>query len=190
MTNCEDTLIGLDDLSKLAQEFECEKFTLCDFTKHYDKLFHGFRDKEFNLFEIGILKGASMRMWEAYFHKAQIYAIDTYVRATLQSSDRVHCTLMNQCEKVRLRELAEYVGKFFIICDDGSHEAPDMIDSMEVLYPFLEEGGYYIVEDILPETKQPVYDFITTLPHKIVCKEVSRYRPEIDMVILQKCTKT
>jgi len=179
----------MDELSQIAQEFDCEKYTLCDFTKYYDEVFTCIRNDTFNLFEIGIYRGASMRMWEKYFPNAQIYAIDTDSRHMKHSSDRVHCYYMNQCDKAMLSELADYVGKFKIICDDGSHEASDMVASLEVLYPYLEDGGYYIVEDILPEAKLEVYKYISTLPHRVVTLATARYRPEVDMVILQKCTK-
>lgn len=179
----------LDPLSAIAKEFDCEKFTLCDFTKYYHDLFKDFRNDKFNLFEIGIYKGASMRMWEKYFPNADVYAIDTDLRHMKHSSAKVHTYYLNQCDKDRLSELMDYIGECRIICDDGSHEAPDMVASLEVLYPHLEEGGYYIVEDILPEAKEQVYRHINTLKHKVLVKAQARYRPEVDLLIIQKCTK-
>ena len=176
----------MDPLSVLADEFGCEKYHLCDITKYYDQILSPFRDKEFNLLEIGVYRGASMRMWEKYFPKAHIYGIDIALEALKHSSDRVHCLLMNQGDKPRVRELAEYVGKFLFICDDGSHDGTDVIDSIDVLHPFLEDGGYYAIEDIQPKFKDMIDNHLDTLPLKKVAYYPSMYRPEEGMWILQK----
>ena len=42
----------------------------------YDKHFAPFRDQNINILEIGVLRGGSMRMWEKYFPKANIFGID------------------------------------------------------------------------------------------------------------------
>lgn len=181
--------MGLDPMSEIANDVQCEKFTLCDFTKYYHELFKDFRNDSFNIFEIGIYMGASLMMWERYFPHASIYAIDTDSRTLKHSSDRSHTYYINQCDKPKLAELMEYIGQCRIMCDDGSHEASDMVASLEVCYPYLEEVGYYIIEDILPEAKEQVYAYVNTLPHEVVTKATSRYRPEVDLLIIKKCTK-
>jgi len=38
--------------------------------------------------------------------------------------------------------------KFDIIVDDGSHDMNDIKISLDVLFPFLKEGGLYLIEDL------------------------------------------
>lgn len=178
MNNC------LDELSAIAEDCLCEKFSLCDFTKHYDKLFSQYRNDKFNLLEIGVFNGQSMRMWERYFPNAEIFGIDIDDACLDMGSDRSHIYIMNQSNKEELGALCDYAGEFFIACDDGSHAYKDMIASFDVVYPYVKKGGFYIIEDILPACKEPIYKRIEGL--KVVSKAVSRYRPEIDMVIIQK----
>jgi hypothetical protein len=136
------------------------------------------------MLEIGVWNGQSMRMWERYFPNAEIFGIDIDDCCLDSSSDRTHIYIMNQSNKEELGALCDYAGEFFIACDDGSHVAKDMIASFDVVYPYVSKGGFYIIEDILPDCKEPVYEHIKG--KKIVSKAVSRYRPEIDMVIIQK----
>jgi cephalosporin hydroxylase len=176
----------MDELSLLADEFGCEKYHLCDITKYYDKILSPFRDKEFNLLEIGVYHGSSMRMWESYFTKVNIYGIDITIDSLKHSSDRVHCMLINQSDVYKLSELAHYVGKFFLICDDGSHHGEDVINSLNVLHPFLEVGGFYFIEDIQPKFKDMIEKHLDTLPLKKISYHTSKHAPEEGLWILQK----
>ena len=69
-----------NDLSKLALAFETDKEGSHYYAKHYQHHFHHLRDKKLNLLEIGIggydcpkSGGNSLRMWKAYFPKANIF---------------------------------------------------------------------------------------------------------------------
>lgn len=46
------------------------------YTPLYHELFTPHRDQQFSLVEIGVLNGASIRMWRDYFPEATIYAVD------------------------------------------------------------------------------------------------------------------
>src|SRR6266576_2946332 len=47
-----------------------------DYLRHYEERFGKLRDAELNLIEIGVLDGASLRMWVKFFSKAQIVGVD------------------------------------------------------------------------------------------------------------------
>ena len=67
------------------------------------------------------------------------------------------------------RDLASVILKFYskdlkdvmfdIIIDDGLHHFPTNYSMLRVLYDKLNEGGYYIIEDILNYDKNLVTDF-------------------------------
>ena len=42
----------------------------------YDKHFTKYRELPINILEIGILNGGSLQIWEKYFPRAKIFAID------------------------------------------------------------------------------------------------------------------
>ena len=44
-----------------------------DYLRHYDFLFHPFREDTFSLVEFGCQKGNSLRMWEEYFPNAELF---------------------------------------------------------------------------------------------------------------------
>lgn len=175
----------IDELSRIAYEVNCDKVTISKFTEAYDSFFRKHRNEKFNLLEIGVWNGGSMAMWEEYFPNAQIFGIDMDDRCIHSSSHRVHIHIANQANKEEMEKICDYIGELFIVCDDGSHRADDIIISLDTIYPYLSNGGYYIIEDILPECKEKVYSHIKD--YNIVHKSSSAHRPEVDMVIIQKC---
>ena len=121
----------------------------CGFERYYDILFKEFQDKEFNLFEIGIFKGNSMYMWQDYFSKANIYAIDIFENFALKYfGERVKTFAVAQDNKERLTNLVDEIGTFDIIIDDGGHQLPLQTASFEVLGKYVNKGGLYCIEDV------------------------------------------
>lgn len=175
----------MDELSRIADIYKCEKYSLCNYTPFYDALFNKYRDKEFNLLEIGVSKGASMRMWRDYFRNANIFGIDTDTDCLKHKGERIKIYNINQCDKPKLQELADNIGEMFIICDDGSHYGQDIIDSLSVLHKYIPKGGFYVVEDILPEYKKEVENFIDTLPLQKILFTLPQFRPEVGCWILK-----
>jgi hypothetical protein len=177
----------MDELSGIAQRYECEKLTLCNFTPFYDLMFNSFKDEKFNLFEIGILDGRSVLMWKDYFLNANIYGIDIDPRSIGFSGGRALLYNVNQANKEELNDLLSGLGvKYRIICDDGSHVGKHIIASFEVCVNYLEDGGFYIIEDILPKYSEMIESFIKTTGLRRVLYITSRYRPEIGLWMLQK----
>ena len=48
-----------------------------------------------------------------------------------------------------INSIIEKYGNFDIILDDGSHKNKDVIKSFELLFPLMNDGGLYIVEDTI-----------------------------------------
>lgn len=110
----------------------------------YDKLFTPLRNEIISLLEIGIYKGASLRMWADYFHNGYIYGIDKDVEACQCVSELSGVVAINA-------DVIEYKFKdhlFDIVIDDGSHLPTEQIAAFGRLYSLLKPGGYYIIEDI------------------------------------------
>ena len=110
----------------------------------YDGTLSVLRDKPIRLLEIGVFKGESMRMWEAYFPFAEIIGLDIDPECVKYQNDRVKIVIGDQRDECLLQSL----GVFNIIIDDGGHNPDEQMKSFEILYPFLNHGGWYFIEDI------------------------------------------
>ena len=119
------------------------KFGLIDI---YPKYFEDFRTKKFNLLEIGIDNGDSLRIWKDYFPNSHICGIDIIKKDFI--IDNVDFYFGDQSNISFLKSLTDKVHSFDIIIDDGSHKCKDIITSFNYLYPFLNNGGFYVIEDL------------------------------------------
>lgn len=120
-----------------------------DYARKYDSYFSNYRDKEIKLLEIGVQYGYSVKMWEEYFTKASIFAIDIEPNCKSFETDRAKIAIGSQNDSVFLAQVNENWGPFDIIIDDGSHHNESMTISFETLFPLLKPGGLYVVEDLL-----------------------------------------
>ena len=62
-------------LCELAQQHGTDKLRH-GYTPLYDELFTPLRDRPVNVVELGVLRGASIRMWADYFTHGTIYGVD------------------------------------------------------------------------------------------------------------------
>ena len=112
------------------------------------------RGKNLNLLEIGvggydnpIQGGNSLRMWKSFFANSKIYGIDIYDKAPLQEK-RIKIFQGSQTDEIFMNMVCNEIGNLYIIIDDGSHVNGDVIKTFELLFPRLNNGGIYIVEDM------------------------------------------
>jgi hypothetical protein len=142
------------DLTELAQEFKTDKWGVHRYTPHYQRHLAHLRDEEFTLLEIGIggysrakQGGASLRMWKWFFPKARIVGLDIKDKSFV-NEPRIRAYKGSQTDEAVLSEILEKEGVPLVIIDDGSHRPPHILESFEILFPRLPEGGIYIIEDI------------------------------------------
>ena len=114
----------------------------------YDRHFADFRDQPINILEIGVLKGGSMRLWEKYFPKANIYGIDIDEECQQYESDRTKIFIGDQGDVSFLRNVKAKIPRIDIIIDDGSHRAKDQKITFEEMYYHVTKPGVYLIEDI------------------------------------------
>jgi hypothetical protein len=121
------------------------------YTYIYEQYMETFRDAPFNLLEIGICSpfypGASLRAWYKYFTKAEIYGLDI-VDCSGFCNDRVKTFIVDQTSKTQLTNFISTVPSFKFIIDDGCHDERAITISLGALFPVLESGGIYFIEDL------------------------------------------
>jgi hypothetical protein len=141
------------DLDLLAALAGTDKYGVHAYTPVYQALLRARRRQRVALLEIGVggygqaPGGESLLMWAAYFRKGRIYGIDV-ADSTALSQGRVKVFQCSQVDRARLTRLAEEIGPFDVVIDDGSHRSEHQIESFRILWPFVKEGGLYIVEDV------------------------------------------
>jgi demethylmacrocin O-methyltransferase len=142
------------DLIKLAIINGSDKWGHHCYAKHYGTHFYGMRRKKLNLLEIGIggyddpIKGGnSLRMWKSFFSNSKIYGIDIFDKTQLQEA-RIKTFQGSQTDESFLNIVCNEIGSLDIVIDDGSHVNEDVIKTFELLFPRLNDGGIYIVEDM------------------------------------------
>ena len=98
--------------------------------------------------EIGVLGGASLRMWREYFPRGQIFGIDIDPAAEAHTDERITVLIGSQSDTGFLDAVVERTGRPDIVLDDGSHLARDQITTLLHLWRHIKPGGTYVVEDL------------------------------------------
>jgi hypothetical protein len=143
----------LDALTRLAIKHGTDKWGPHFYTPLYHQLFCHLRERPIRLLEIGVggydLKtsgGASLAMWADYFPNGQITGIDI-LEKRLALDPRVKLFRGSQDDPTFLKMVCDQRGPFDIIIDDGSHIPKHVAISFHILFPALNDGGIYLIED-------------------------------------------
>jgi cephalosporin hydroxylase len=141
------------DLPALAAYFGTDKWGAHWYAQHYQRHFAALRCRPLRLLEIGIggygdprAGGESLRMWKAYFPRAQIFGLDIADKRA-HDEPRIRTLIGSQDDEERLKQISAEHGPFDIVIDDGSHINAHVLASFRVLFPLLTENGIYAVED-------------------------------------------
>lgn len=118
------------------------------YTSKYETYLEQYREIEFNLLEIGIYNGASIKMWKEYFPKANIVALDIDPKCQQYKENRIDIHIGDQTDVNFLNNVFKQHGHFEVILDDGGHSWKQQIISFETLFPLLTPGGLYFIEDM------------------------------------------
>jgi hypothetical protein len=139
----------VDSLIRIAKRHGANK--LEEESRHYLVLYERYLDylaiDIHTLLEIGVQKGGSLKMWCEYLPEAEcIHGVDIKdkCKAVEEHDGRIKVFIGDQSDKVFLNGL----GKYDVIIDDGSHCMNDTTNAFECLWPHVNAGGLYVVEDL------------------------------------------
>jgi demethylmacrocin O-methyltransferase len=117
------------------------------YTELYERLFLHWKNEPITIFEIGVAKGGSLKMWQAYFPQARIFAVDIESKTEFDTP-RVRTFVGDQAKRDELKPAIDAAGQPHILIDDGGHTMEQQQVSLGYLFPHVRPGGYYVVEDV------------------------------------------
>lgn len=126
-------------LEELAKQFGTDKYShgyLDFYEQHLPK-------NPKRMLEIGVLDGASMRMWREYFPETELHGLDLFQYNPVPNKIwNINWHIGDQCDPLvhdKLRKL-----DFDVIIDDGSHNSRDQMITFFGLF----NGKQYYIEDL------------------------------------------
>ncbi len=119
------------------------------FVEIYEPLFAPIREDSIRFFEIGILNGVSHLMWRTYFRNAEIFGIDLRDYSRQSQGSGIMTFVADQSNRNDLNAfLNASGGRFDVILDDGGHAMDHQQVSLGYLFPNVDPGGMFIIEDV------------------------------------------
>ncbi|WP_196801186.1 class I SAM-dependent methyltransferase [Thioalkalivibrio sp. ALJ2] len=150
-------------VSKIIQEQYRYKGELLDiFSSHQGNIVHKWhhyiplydrylcdRRGDVRFLEIGVSEGGSLEVWRRYLGDSAIIVgvdVDPSCRKYDGYAGRVR--IGSQADAIFLQSVVEEMGGLDVVLDDGSHLMQDIKKSLSVLFPLMNNGGLYIIEDL------------------------------------------
>ncbi|HVE23015.1 MAG TPA: class I SAM-dependent methyltransferase [Acidocella sp.] len=137
------------ELDAIGRKFGTDKSSVYhDYLRVYERFFRHLRNEPLKILEVGVFNGASLKVWEEYFPNSRIVGADIDETTRRFAGGRVEIEIIDQSNLEDLVRLGVRHGPFDIIIDDGSHIWDHQITTLRTLFPFLKDGGIYVVEDL------------------------------------------
>jgi hypothetical protein len=119
-----------------------------NYTELYERLFFPWKDEPIKIFEIGIAGGGSLKMWQTYFPKARVFAVDILPKTEFDN-ERVKTLIAEQANREQLgAAIAAADSDIHVLIDDGGHTMEQQQVSLGFLFKHVRPGGYYVIEDV------------------------------------------
>ncbi len=109
--------------------------------------------------EIGVFHGGGLDQLRALLGpQAVLVGMDVDPAAEAACAGRFDVAVGDQSDPEFLRSVVERFGPFDVIIDDGGHTMAQQITSIECLFPTVNDGGVYLVEDTHTSYWEPFQD--------------------------------
>jgi hypothetical protein len=144
-------------LTKLGQVFGTDKVDVrhirngLAYTDVYEKYLGPWRRRSFTLLELGVHRGDSLRMWNAYLPRATVIGLDLEQIAADRASE-FDVTIGSQTDADVLGGILDRHPDVRVVIDDASHITALTLASFRYLFPRLPRGSLYVIEDVSPNS--------------------------------------
>ena len=126
------------------------------YSKFYQDIFYPIKNEVLNIIEIGSFYGNASAALFFYFKKANIFGADINPDMFVYKSKRIKTLFVDSSSNESIkRKIVDLDISFKVIIEDASHMLKDQIISLFYLFPTLNKGGYFIIEELdFPETRE------------------------------------
>jgi Methyltransferase domain len=115
----------------------------------YDQILAPYIGSKVRMLEIGVSKGGSLALWRKLLgREAVIFGIDINPNCAALDGQYASVRIGSQDDPQFLRDVVTEMGGIDVVLDDGSHIGRHQRTSFDVLFPLLQDGGHYIIEDM------------------------------------------
>lgn len=120
------------------------------YSLHYGELFAPLQHEPVVLFEIGVWEGASLHAWARYFDHADshLFGFDCDTWRYKHLDDPRANVITADATTETFGHMMEVMPRPTIVIDDGSHREIDHRATFAILWPRLQSGGFYCIEDL------------------------------------------
>ena len=170
-----------------GKKYGSDKITHHKYHEIYHQYLKQFYDKKGGLIEIGIAGENSLKMWMDAFPNMYIYGIDI---GKEDKNDKYAIFKIDQSSENQLKSILDKIKHpIYFINDDGSHIPEHQLLTFNILFPLLEEGGIYIIEDIETSywTKSGLYGYDTRYGYKHPKSIIEIFKNVIDLINSEFC---
>jgi cephalosporin hydroxylase len=120
---------------------------------HYFDIYHShfekFYKKNSKIIEFGVFKGGSLDMWKDYFgDDSKIIGIDINPDCEKFNHENCEIYIGDQEDRHFLKKLMNDVGSIDVVIEDGGHEMNQQINTFEEVFPYVVNGGIFLIEDL------------------------------------------
>jgi hypothetical protein len=158
------------DLARLFASYGSDK-NRNGYSSLYSALFAHLKEAPVQLLEVGIgtmipgapssmkgymnddyKPGASLRAWRDFFPNGSVHGLDIQPDC-LFSEERITTHLCDSTDDESCRAWREAQALTFdVVIDDASHWDQHQLATLRNLWPLLKPGGYYVIEDVVPDS--------------------------------------
>lgn len=141
-------------MEEIGMKYKNDKVLHHKYHEIYPRYIEKFYDSDGSMLEVGVCRGGnpstSLSMWLELFPNMHIYGMEKEgPHETHEDIDRATIIKGDQSLENDLKEMIDRINHpLYFINDDGSHIPEHQLLTFNLLFPKLEVGGVYIIEDI------------------------------------------
>ncbi len=129
-----------------------DKNTVHSYLSLYEDILQKKKETATDVLEVGICYGGSIKLWNDYFTKANVYGLDimSYNKIWEELKNIPRIKLFSSFDAYNKDIVQKCFGdkKFDFILDDGPHTLESQLKFLEIYLPLLKNNGILIIEDI------------------------------------------
>lgn len=98
--------------------------------------------------ELGVYYGNGLVTLREYLPEAELIGIDMSLECCNRQINNCSLYQSSQTDATRLNQILSKHNPLDLVIDDASHEVKKSIESFNIIFPFLNSNGIYIIEDL------------------------------------------